>query len=236
MSGRRRFLKKVLLLASLSIASISALLTLPSTFRRAEEKRVVENIITLPKPTPISLSVEHTIQKRRSIREYKHPIDLMRLSQLLFYSFRRAGKGYGFLTEALNGVDVYLSVGEGRVSGIPAGIYLYLREEHALKMCREGNYLKELAAAALNQPWVEEACFNIVLFATFGEDSRLREGVVELPHLSAGVLGEKVYLAAVGLGLGCVVIGAFYEDRVRSIFEVEPTETPLYIIPVGDLI
>ncbi|MFN3622085.1 MAG: SagB/ThcOx family dehydrogenase, partial [Nitrososphaerales archaeon] len=163
-------------------------------------------------------------------------IDLIRLSQLLFYSFKRVGEGYGFLSTALDEVDVYLSVGEGKVVSVPAGIYLYLRDEHALKMRREGNYLKELSLAAVNQPWVEEACFNIVLFANLRQDFSLREGVVELPHLCAGILGEKVYLVAVGLGLGCVVIGAFYEDRVKSILEVDPAKTPLYIIPVGDLI
>ncbi|MEM4164353.1 MAG: SagB/ThcOx family dehydrogenase [Nitrososphaerales archaeon] len=235
MIGRRRFLKRFLILASFIAASISAFITLPSMLRRSE-RTIEEKIIALPKPPPISMSVEDAIQKRRSIREYKHPIDLIRLSQLLLNSFKKVGEGYGLLTAALNEVDVYLSVGEEKVVGVPAGVYLYLRDEHALKVHREGNYLKELSSAALNQPWVEEACFNIVLFANLREDSRLREGVVELSHICAGVLGEKVYLAAVGLGLACVVIGAFYEDRVKAIFEVDSAKTPLYIISVGDLV
>ena len=229
MVTRRTFLKRILLLTSLIVASLSALILI--TPRKKGE--FLDRVISLPKPLEISMSVEEAIQKRRSIREYKYPVDLLRFSQLLFYSLTKVGEGYGALSQALNGIDAYVVVGEGKVEGVQAGIYLYLKEEHALEMLREGDYLKELASAALNQAWVEEACFNIVL-STDLRDVVLREGVVELPHLCAGVLGERVYLASVGLGLGCVVIGAFFEDRVRAILNT--SNTPLYIIPVGDLI
>ena len=229
MVERRRFIKGILLLASSIIAALSALFILTPQKKEWLDREVIE----LPKPPKISMPVEEAIQRRRSIREYKHPIDLVRFSQLLFYSFSRAGNGYGALQTVLNEIVVYLAVGEGRVEGVPAGIYLYLRDEHALKMLRKGSFLKELASAAVNQVWVEEACFNIVLFSDL-KGGVLREGVVELPHLCAGILAERVYLAAVGLGLGCVVIGAFYDDKVKEIFNT--TKTPLYIIPVGDRI
>jgi len=228
MISRRRFIKGILLLAS----SIVALLAILLIIHTPQRKRWLDGeVIELPKPPKISMPVEEVIQRRRSIREYKHPIDLVRFSQLLSHSFSRAGDGYGSLSEALNEIDVYVAVGEGRVEGVPAGIYLYLRDEHALKMLHVGDYLTELASAAVDQPWVREACFNIVLFSDL-EGVVPQEGVVELPHFCAGILGEKVYLAAIGLGLGCVVIGAFYEDRVKAIFNI--AKTPLYIIPVGD--
>lgn len=229
MVGRRRFIKGILLLASSIIVAFSTLLI----FTSQRKEGFVGGVVELPEPPKISMPVEEAIQRRRSIREYRHPIDLTRFSQLLSHSLGRAGNGYGALQAALNEIDVYVAVGEGKVEGVPAGIYLYLRDEHALKMLREGSFLKELASAAVNQSWVREACFNIVLFSDL-ERGVLREGVVELPHLCAGILGEKVYLAAVGLGLGCVVIGAFYDDRVKEIFKT--AKTPLYIIPVGDRI
>lgn len=223
-------MKLILLLASSIVAALSTLYIIFTPQRKGD---LVDRGIELPKPPKISMPVEEAIQRRRSIREYKYPIDRVRFSQLLSHSFSKAGEGYGALSAALNEIDVYVAVGEGRVEGVPAGIYLYLREEHALERLREGSYLKELAAAAVHQVWVEEACFNIVLFADL-KGALLREGVVELPHLCAGVLGERMYLAAVGLGLGCVVIGAFYDDRVKAIFN--SAKTPLYIIPVGDRI
>jgi len=99
-------------------------------------------VIELPKPPKISMPVEEAIQRRRSIREYRHPIDLTRFSQLLFYSLSRAGSGYGAPQTALNDVEVYVAVGEGKVEGVPAGIYLYRRDEHTLKMLREGASFK----------------------------------------------------------------------------------------------
>ncbi|MEM2559091.1 MAG: nitroreductase family protein, partial [Nitrososphaerota archaeon] len=43
--------------------------------------------------------------------------------------------------------------------------------------------------------------------------------------------GQNIYLQCVSLGLGCVVIGAFYDSRVKEILGVD--EEPLYVIPVG---
>ncbi|MHC1573180.1 MAG: nitroreductase family protein [Candidatus Syntropharchaeales archaeon] len=54
---------------------------------------------------------------------------------------------------------------------------------------------------------------------------------------AAGVLlcRDLLYLVVGDVeGLGTVVIGAFYNDRVKEIMKIE--ENPLYIIPVGRVI
>ncbi|NOZ70151.1 MAG: nitroreductase, partial [Deferribacteres bacterium] len=38
---------------------------------------------------------------------------------------------------------------------------------------------------------------------------------------------------AVSLGLGTVVIGAFYDEAVKEVMNMSHREEPLYIIPVG---
>ena len=43
----------------------------------------------------------------------------------------------------------------------------------------------------------------------------------------------SIYLQAVALNLGTVVVAAFYDDRVREILSLPQQEQPLYIIPVG---
>ncbi len=235
MVSRRGLFKIVLLLSS----AVAVLASAPLVFRRPLQKDVGEDAgaIMLPKPPPLSASVEYVLEKRRSIRDYStRALDQARFSQLLFYSFGAWNRGYGVFTDALDEIDVYLVVGAGRVEGLSAGVYIYLKEAHALQPLFGGDYLRDLALAAVSQKWVEEACFNIVLFTKSGLSSEPPEGVVELPHLCAGILGERVYLASTGLGLGCVVIGAFYEDMVRRVCRVSGSYTPLYVIPVGETV
>ncbi len=52
-------------------------------------------------------------------------------------------------------------------------------------------------------------------------------------HMEAGHAAQNVYLQAVSLELGTVVIGAFIGDRVKDLVNAEEQEVPLYIMPVG---
>jgi nitroreductase len=51
--------------------------------------------------------------------------------------------------------------------------------------------------------------------------------------MEAGHAAQNVYLQAVALDLGTVVIGAFIDDRVKELVNAGEQEKPLYIMPVG---
>jgi nitroreductase len=48
-----------------------------------------------------------------------------------------------------------------------------------------------------------------------------------------GHAAQNVYLQAVSLQLGTVIIGAFDDDRVRHVLELPRRETPVALLPVG---
>ncbi|GAH42711.1 unnamed protein product, partial [marine sediment metagenome] len=52
-------------------------------------------------------------------------------------------------------------------------------------------------------------------------------------HIEAGHAAQNVYLQAVSLDLGTVVIGAFIDSEVKKIVSAGEQEEPLYIMPVG---
>jgi SagB-type dehydrogenase family enzyme len=53
-------------------------------------------------------------------------------------------------------------------------------------------------------------------------------------YMDAGHIGQNLYLAAVALGLGCCTIGAFFDDEVNEILNVDGTEeTAVYMGVVG---
>ena len=51
--------------------------------------------------------------------------------------------------------------------------------------------------------------------------------------MEAGHAAQNVYLQAVAMNLGMVVIGAFYDDQIKEVMKLPENEEPLYIMPVG---
>lgn len=202
------------------------------------ERRGLERI-ALPQPRyESSVSVEHALRVRRSIREYEHkPLTVEQVSQLLWAAQGITESRWGLRTAPSAGatypLEVYVVVKKGGVSGLEEGIYHYVPRSHELELLKRGDYAVELMRACLDQRWVLEASINLVITAIYerttwryGERGRIR-----YVHMEVGHVGQNVYLQCVSLGLGCVVIGAFHDDQVKRILGVN--EEPLYVIPVG---
>jgi len=196
-----------------------------------------EKIINLPEPRHQSeISVEETLLKRRSIRSYKdQPLELAEVSQLL-WSAQGITDPYGFRTApsagALYPLEVYLVA--GKVKDLDSGIYKYIPERHKLRQTGKGDKRAELCRAALGQSCVRTAPVSIVFAAVYERTtSKYGERGIRYVHMEAGHAAENVYLQAVSLKLGTVVIGAFYDSKVKQVVGLENAEEPLYIMPVG---
>jgi nitroreductase len=53
--------------------------------------------------------------------------------------------------------------------------------------------------------------------------------------IEVGHAAQNILLQATSLDLGSVVIGAFEENKIKQIIELDEDEVPLYIIPIGKL-
>ena len=51
-------------------------------------------------------------------------------------------------------------------------------------------------------------------------------------HMETGHAAQNVYLQAVSLNLGTVVIGSFNDNKLKEIIGIT-NEEPLYVMPVG---
>jgi nitroreductase len=51
--------------------------------------------------------------------------------------------------------------------------------------------------------------------------------------MEVGHAAENLLLQAVALGLGGVVVGAFYDTRVQETLGLPKDHKPLYLLPVG---
>ena len=51
--------------------------------------------------------------------------------------------------------------------------------------------------------------------------------------MEAGLIAENVSLQVTGLGLGTVIVGAFYDDKVSEALSLDAKHRPLLLMPLG---
>jgi len=192
--------------------------------------------IKLPQPQLKGrVSVEEAISNRRSVRDFKPgSISMAQLSQILWAAQGITGRGWlraAPSAGALYPLEIYAVV--GAVEGLEAGVYHYDPKNHSIKREVEGDLRQQLSNAALQQEPISVAPVNIVITAIY-ERTRQKYGdrATRYVHIEVGHAAQNVYLQAEAMGLGTVIIGAFYDDRVKEVLELGEEE-PLAIMPVG---
>lgn len=193
--------------------------------------------VNLPEPRLDSnASIEQTLLKRRSVRDYtgKH-LTLQEVSQLL-WAVQGITDPVGLRTAPSAGdtypLEIYLVVGD--VKYLSMGIYHYQPVGHKLIRVLDGDMRMELSTAALGQIWVKEGAVDIVITAIYERTTeRYGERGIRYVHMEAGHAAQNVYLQAVALNLGTVTVGAFHDDQIKEILNLNQQEQPLYIMPVG---
>jgi SagB-type dehydrogenase family enzyme len=91
-----------------------------------------------------------------------------------------------------------------------------------------------LSAAALRQSSIGKAAAVLVISAIYERTTvKYGERGIRYVHMEAGHAAQNVYLQAVSLNLGTVVIGAFDDEAVRTVLHLGEQGQPLYIMPMG---
>lgn len=195
--------------------------------------------VQLPRPGSDSgISIEKALRSRRSVRDYRdEPLTLVEIGQLLWAAQGVTAPG-GFRTVpsagALYPLEVYLVA--GNIVGLASGIYRYQPNEHTLKPLLSGDRRGELCAAALHQGVIRKAPAALVFSAVYARTTgKYGERGRRYVHMDHGHAAQNVYLQAVSLHLGTVVLGAFDDSAVKKIISLPPGEEPLSIMPIGRL-
>ncbi|KKG08180.1 SagB/ThcOx family dehydrogenase [Methanosarcina sp. 2.H.A.1B.4] len=193
--------------------------------------------IKLPEPDAAGKShIEELIAKRRSLREYAD----RELSEPLISRFLWATQGISSKGElrtvpsagALYPLEVHIVIGKG--SGLEAGIYRYIAEEHSLIQEISGDMRTKLSEAALSQSMVNNAPVSLVISAVYPRiTSKYGKRGLRYAHMEAGHASQNVYLLGVELGIGTCAIGAFDDEEVKKVLKMPANEDPLYILPLG---
>ncbi len=195
--------------------------------------------MTLPKLRYQSVtSIEQALLKRRSVREFRGmPLSLDDLGQLLWAAqgvTDRAGFRTSPSAGALYPLEVYAVTGD--VQGLSAGLYHYIARGHALRRIADWDKRQALARAAYDQPPIAEAPAILALCAVYERvTGKYGDRGLRYVHMEAGHAAQNVYLQALSLQLGTVVLGAFDDRDVKGVLNLNGRETPLYLMPVGSI-
>ena len=121
------------------------------------------------------------------------------------------------------------------VSGVENGIWYYHPPSDQWSILRCGEFRTETRFMSLEQDKAGDA--SAVCFMAASLNVLLEHGgpdIYRLAHLEAGIIGQRIYLAATALGLGACGIGAFYDDEIRRFLGLSETGWEvIYAMAIG---
>jgi SagB-type dehydrogenase family enzyme len=188
--------------------------------------------IDLPPPrTEGKLSLEQALAQRRSVRSFyrNRPLTMQDIAQL-FWAAQGVTRGWGGRTAPSAGPLYPLEV----YAATSRGVYHYIPADHRAETALQEDVREALWIAGLSQQSLALAPAVFVVSAVYERTAQRYGGRAErYVELEAGHAAENLLLQAVALGLGAVVIGAFYDQDVAAALNLPRDEDPLYLIPVG---
>ena len=183
------------------------------------------------------------IRDRRSARVYTG--ETMTVEQLSFLLWATQGvkavrgKSYATLRTvpcggARHEFETYLLV--RRVVGLEPGAYHYLPMEHALEFLHPVDDMENTITESLSgQKWAEKA--NVVFYwSMVPYRAEWRYGIYthRVAMIDVGHVGQNLYLACTGTGLGTCTLGAFSHEICNELFGLDGEEEyVVYAAPVG---
>lgn len=198
-----------------------------------------EGNVALPEPViDTGMNLMEAIESRRSVRNYSDTgISILQLSVILHSAQGvTSSRGYRAAPSAGATYPMTLYVLAEDVTGLEPGIYRYLPEDHVLEPVLSGNYLNELKEASLGQRCVGDCSAALVIASDYSITTDVYgDRGVRYVDMEAGHISQNVYLACTAMNMGTVAVGAFTDQEVSQLLQLENDLVPLYIMPLGSI-
>jgi SagB-type dehydrogenase family enzyme len=124
----------------------------------------------------------------------------------------------------------------GHAEEFAQGYYMLEISKKAYGQVSSGAITEIAAHICLDQAWLAQTAVHFLFFSnpelidqTWGSRGH------RYAMLTAGRLGERLYLVATALGLGCCGIGAFYDWEAAELLGLNPKSRLLYLVAVGPI-
>ncbi len=201
-------------------------LTCPEFYQKLSNWQEISDKRALPES---ALDYVESLRQRRSKRNFinsKIPLDLEVLHCLL-----------GFMSQGLENSsfpEPEIAFWAAGICGLDDGLYLFDRFAARFTLFADQDRRRAVATASLDQRWLERAALQFLFFADL-ESAQEVYGPRSYRYLqiAAGRLGQRLYLGATALGLGCCAVGAFYDSELARTCCLPKNFDPLYLVAVG---
>jgi len=168
--------------------------------------------------------------RRRSRRNFTgKPMPLS-----FFHSILKVLSAKETFTETSYGSSFCIGFIAGQVESFDSGLYLLDRERGARGLVRPGHFLDQMSHICLDQAWLAGAALHFIFMTNMEVLNRIwgARGY-RYAMMMAGGMGERIYLAASALGLGCCGIGAFYDREASELLDLNSESRVLYVVATG---
>lgn len=198
--------------------------------------------ITLPRPQARPpANVWEVFGRRRSTRAFapERTLPFSLLSSLLWSTQGITAKTEGWYFRAapsaggLYPIETYLFA--RAVEGLEQGIYHFRPHVFDLEFIKRGDVASHLAEAALGQEMIRDAQATFIWTAVVARSTwKYRQRAYRYIYIDAGHIAQNLYLAATAADLGVCAIGAFFDDQVNGLIDVDGVqETTVYLACAG---
>jgi SagB-type dehydrogenase family enzyme len=207
----------------------------PEREMRHELGVVPETWTKVPKPSPWPevISYSEALYKRRSRRNFvKEPLSEYHLGALVDSICVED------LADSAGGAEYHRSLAFGilanNVEGTEPGFYLLDAKEGSLGLVMSGDFTESMAHICLDQQWLTHAATHFLFLTNLDlMDQTWGARGYRYAMLAAGRMGQRLYMAATAMGLGCCGIGALYDGEAAELLGLNEASKLLYLVGVG---
>jgi SagB-type dehydrogenase family enzyme len=181
---------------------------------------------------PMTMGFAEAVYRRRSRRNFiQESVGRDQLSTFID-ALGAAGLDRGPERNHMNTIGLGLLI--NRAEGIDPGLYMADQEEPRLGLIKSGTYVRQMSRVCLDQAWLANAALHVLFMTNLKllEETMGPRGY-RYAMMTAGRLGQRIYLMATAMGLGCCGIGAFYDQEACDLLEMNQDSRLLYLVAVG---
>jgi SagB-type dehydrogenase family enzyme len=123
-----------------------------------------------------------------------------------------------------------------RCEGFQSGLHMTEMNAESIGLVAAGSFMDKMAHICLDQTWLANSAIHFLFLANLDAVDRVwGPRGYRYAMMTAGRMGERLYLAATALGLGCCGIGAFYDLEGATLLGLNRESRLLYLVAVGPI-
>jgi len=186
-------------------------------------------------PWPETLNYAETVLHRRSKRNFmRQPISQSCLTALLDGLCSGGSEPDGEISSQNQSMCIGFLV--GNAEGFDSGFYLLDTSSSSIALVDPESFTGRMARICLEQAWLAKAAAHFLFISNLDlVDQVWGPRGYRYAMMTAGRLGERLYLMATAMGLGCCGIGAFYDMEAAELLGLNNDSRLLYLVAVGQV-